>query len=74
MSLPMRERELKPNERGCRGGGGLSLPMRERELKHGYSIHHSQGKMSLPMRERELKRPETGRSSAPVAVAPHAGA
>ena len=75
LSLPSRERELKP----VRGRGlndkALSLPSRERELKLRYAQHPIALSASLPSRERELKRINTAADDGITqVVAPFAGA
>ena len=73
MSLPTRERELKPNIAVDGVTGLTSLPTRERELKQAGYCARGACCGSLPTRERELKR----RQAPPHPrghVAPHAGA
>ena len=55
VSLPTRERELKPDEAGGPTGRKLSLPTRERELKLCLEVDEVGALKSLPTRERELK-------------------
>ena len=55
MSLPTRERELKPLQQGVSPLPCPSLPTRERELKLVHAGDLAAGVGSLPTRERELK-------------------
>ena len=56
MSLPSRERELKPSTIASTPKILASLPSRERELKQAGGNQMAEGQRSLPSRERELKR------------------
>ena len=55
MSLPTRERELKPASKRIAGAIAQSLPTRERELKRVHGCVRLTRAWSLPTRERELK-------------------
>ena len=55
LSLPSRERELKPDATQKFNVEPSSLPSRERELKQAVEVDGDVVAVSLPSRERELK-------------------
>ena len=74
MSLPMRERGLKPLVELRQQPDDMSLPMRERGLKLAIEKGLKVRSESLPMRERGLKLLRIRCKHHHMAVAPHAGA
>ena len=74
VSLPTRERELKPRDAPARLAQRESLPTRERELKLQSCTQTEIAQRSLPTRERELKLVGGLRPATAAGVAPYTGA
>ena len=74
VSLPTRERELKPALLETARRDAESLPTRERELKPPRCRRGRRGSRSLPTRERELKHRDGIGGHWRGAVAPYTGA
>ena len=74
VSLPTRERELKPDPVEEVRKHWRSLPTRERELKLNLLEAALVDFLSLPTRERELKPPRCIQHPQDAPVAPYTGA
>ena len=74
VSLPMRERGLKPFVGGTGVMGEKSLPMRERGLKHITTVQHIDRLRVAPHAGAWIETGAAAPANAIAGVAPHAGA
>ena len=74
VSLPVRERGLKPANGRITSALQLSLPVRERGLKLTLTVRNCDVAKSLPVRERGLKPCACDLWPGSIGVAPRAGA